>query len=93
MPICLNPLPSLSCSRPPALQLGHQAANCTTGTVNWRAMYGENAFVMRPAVFQSDIEAAQKAKQIDFEDLEKRARDYAKVRGCGLAREPPSRVG
>lgn len=68
-------------------QLGHQAANCTTGTVNWRAMYGENAFVMRPAVFQSDIEAAQKAKQMDFEDLEKRARDYAKMREEGGA--PP----
>lgn len=64
------------------LQLGHQAANCTTGTVNWRQMYGENAFSMRPAIFQSDLDAAKKSKQIDFEDLEKRARDYAKV-GAG----------
>lgn len=61
-------------------QLGHQAAQCTTGTVNWRAMYGESAFEMRPAVFHSELEAAKKAKQVDFEDLEKRAKDYAKMR-------------
>lgn len=73
------------------MQLGHQAANCTTGTVNWRAMYGENAFVMRPAMFQSDIEAAEKAKQIDFDDLEKRARDYAKVGSGSYACRRPSR--
>lgn len=61
-------------------------------------MYGENAFVMRPAVFQSDIEAAQKAKQMDFEDLEKRARDYAKVGSsparpeCSSTRGQPGRM-
>jgi hypothetical protein len=42
-------------------------------------MYGESAFEMRPAVFHSELEAAKKAKQVDFEDLEKRAKDYAKV--------------
>ncbi|KAL4859448.1 hypothetical protein ACK3TF_000549 [Chlorella vulgaris] len=61
-------------------QLGHQAAQCTVGTVNWRAMYGENAFHMQPTVFQSDLDAAKKQKQIDFADLEARARDYAKMR-------------
>lgn len=68
-------------------QLGHQAAQCTTGTVNWRAMYGEDAFDMRPAIFQSDIEADKKAKQVDFEDLKRRAEDYAKMRAEGGA--PP----
>jgi hypothetical protein len=63
--------------------MGHQAAQCTVGTVNWRAMYGENAFVMRPTLFHSDIEAAKKAKQIDFEELEKSARAYAKARREG----------
>ncbi|EFN59143.1 expressed protein [Chlorella variabilis] len=63
-------------------QLGHQAAQCTTGTVNWRAMYGESAFTMQRAVFQSDVEAKRKAsgKLIDFSDLEKRAKDYAQMR-------------
>ena len=27
-------------------------------------MYGENAFTIRPAVFQSDIDRAKKAKQV-----------------------------
>lgn len=61
-------------------QLGHQAAQCTTGTVNWRAMYGENAFTMRRAVFQSELDAIKKSKQVDFSDLEKRAKDYAQMR-------------
>jgi hypothetical protein len=43
-------------------------------------MYGDNAFHMQPTVFQSDLDAAKKQKQIDFADLEARARDYAKVR-------------
>lgn len=40
-------------------------------------MYGEDAFNMRRAVFQSDIDAAKKAKEIDFEALERQAREYA----------------
>lgn len=42
-------------------------------------MYGDNAFRIVPTVFQSELDAAKKAKQVDFDDLEKRARDYAKV--------------
>lgn len=64
-------------------QLGHQAAQCTTGTVDWPSIYGPDVFKVRKAVFQSDIDAAKKAKQINFEDLERRARNYAKVGGCG----------
>lgn len=46
-------------------------------------MYGDHAFTIKPTIFQSDIEAAKKANLVDFDDLEKRARDYAKVRlGC-----------
>jgi hypothetical protein len=63
--------------------MGHQAAQCTTGTVNWRSMYGEDAFRMRPTLFQSDIEAAAKSKQIDLVELEKNARAYAKARKEG----------
>ncbi|KAI7836689.1 hypothetical protein COHA_009465 [Chlorella ohadii] len=53
-------------------------------------MYGENAFTIRPAVFQSDIDRAKKAKQVNFEDLERRARDYAKMRleGPAPAQQP-----
>lgn len=72
------------------LQLGHQAAQCSVGTVNWRAMYGEHAFIHKKPVFPSDIYAKQKAKQIDFEELEKRAKEYAlaKEEGRELPEEP-----
>lgn len=43
-------------------------------------MYGEDVFKLKKAVFQSDIEALKKAKEINFAELEKRARDYAKMR-------------
>lgn len=65
------------------MQLGHQAAQCTVGTVDWRQMYGEDVFKLKKAVFQSDIEALKKAKEINFAELEKRARDYAKVKPSG----------
>ena len=69
------------------LQLGHQAAQCTVGTVNWQQMYGEDVFKLKKAVFQSDIDALKKAKEINFTELEKRAKDYAKV---GLRRSAPT---
>lgn len=61
-------------------QLGHQAANCPNGTIDWQRMYGAHAFVMHAPIFQSDIDAAKKAKQIHFQELEQQARDYAKMR-------------
>ncbi|GMH44404.1 hypothetical protein BSKO_12356 [Bryopsis sp. KO-2023] len=60
-------------------QLGHQAANCTTGTINWRQIYGEDAFRIKPPIYWSDIVKKQKAKEVNFEELEKRARDYARM--------------
>lgn len=53
-------------------------------------MYGESAFTMQRAVFQSDVEAKRKAsgKLIDFSDLEKRAKDYAQVGGGACRRDP-----
>eukprot|EP00798_Chlamydomonas_sp_ICE-L_P020274 gene20274-27032_t len=60
-------------------QLGHQAANCTSGTVNWRQLYGDGAFIMRGPQYFSEEIARKKAKEVDFEALEKRARGYAKA--------------
>lgn len=62
-------------------QMGHQAAQCTVGTINWREMYGDDAFKIRPTVFQSDIDAVAKARKIDFAQLEEAARGWAQVRG------------
>lgn len=57
--------------------MGHQAAQCTVGTVNWRNMYGAESFLLRRPIFWSEVEAAMKAKKINFTELEAKAREYA----------------
>lgn len=63
--------------------MGHQAAQCSVGTVNWKNMYGPEAFLLRRPVFWSEIEAAMKAKAIDFKNLEAKAKEYAAARRQG----------
>jgi hypothetical protein len=46
-------------------------------------MYGPEAFVLRRPVFWSEIEAAMKAKTIDFKNLEAKAKEYAEARRQG----------
>jgi hypothetical protein len=61
------------------VQLGHQAVNCTNGTINWKQIYGDEAFRLKKPIYESDYQALKKSKQVDLVDLEKRARQYAKV--------------
>lgn len=65
------------------MQLGHQAAQCTVGTINWRQLYGESAFQLNPTVFQSDIDAVQRARTVDYAKLDEAAKAWAKVGWCG----------
>jgi hypothetical protein len=62
-------------------QVGHYAAQCPQGSqdVDFHRLYGQHAFVMRQAVFQSDLDAAKQAKEINFYQLEKKAKEYAEV--------------
>eukprot|EP00884_Botryococcus_braunii_P022029 jgi/Botrbrau1/850/Bobra.0352s0043.1 len=60
-------------------QLGHQAVSCTNGTINWRQIYGDDAFRLKAPLYESDYQRIKKEKQIDFEALSKRARDYAEA--------------
>mmetsp|Transcript_24229 Transcript_24229/g.52944 ORF Transcript_24229/g.52944 Transcript_24229/m.52944 type:complete len:159 (+) Transcript_24229:142-618(+) len=60
-------------------QLGHQAAQCTSGTVNWRQIYGDSTFILRGPVYWSEELARLKARQVNHGDLEKRAREFAKT--------------
>jgi hypothetical protein len=60
------------------------AAMCPNGTVNWKQIYGEDAFVLRPPIYESDLREKRRAKQFDAADIEKRAREYAEVRGRWL---------
>lgn len=59
--------------------MGHQAANCTNGTINWRQIYGDEAFKLKAPVMPSEFDQAKKDKVVDLIALEKRAREYAKV--------------
>ncbi|KAL3149148.1 hypothetical protein ABBQ32_001983 [Trebouxia sp. C0010 RCD-2024] len=59
-------------------QVGHQAAQCTNGTINWKGIYGEDAFVLKEPLYHSDYSRIAKEKQVDLTALEARARQYAK---------------
>lgn len=61
-------------------QLGHQAVNCTNGTINWRQIYGDEAFILREPIYWSEIVDRRKAKEIDLQDLEKKAREHARAK-------------
>lgn len=61
------------------LQLGHQAVSCTNGTINWRQIYGDDAFRLKTPLYESDYQQMRKEKEIDFEALAKRAKEYAEV--------------
>lgn len=56
------------------------AAACPNGTVNWKQIYGDEAFVHRPPVYESELMERRKAKQVDAADLAKRAQEYAQAR-------------
>lgn len=61
-------------------QLGHQAVNCSNGTINWKQIYGEEAFRLKQPIYASEYDQMAKAKQINYEDLTKRAMEYAKLK-------------
>lgn len=59
-------------------QVGHQAAQCTNGTINWKGIYGEDAFKLREPLYHSDYSRIAQEKKVDLTALEERARQYAK---------------
>ena len=61
------------------LQLGHQAAQCTNGTINWRQLYGDESFRLKQPLYESDLLNMHKAKSVDLQHLEAQARQYAAV--------------
>ena len=61
------------------MQVGHQAAQCTNGTINWKGIYGEDAFKLKEPLYHSDYSRIAKEKQVDLTALEARAQQYAKV--------------
>lgn len=65
------------------VQLGHQAANCSTGTVNWKNMYGAKAFLIQPTIFQSDLEDIRNRKRVNMKGLEADVEQYAKRKQDG----------
>lgn len=67
--------------------MGHQAAHCTTGTINWLQFYGEETFRVQPSILPSDMEAMKKARRIDFGVLADKAKEFVEVgRGGGWER-------
>lgn len=51
------------------VQMGHQAAQCKTGTIPWRQVFGDEAFVVRKPVFWTDVLAKREARKVSHEKL------------------------
>lgn len=49
------------------------------GQINWRALYGEEAFRLKQPLFESELQKLRAEKQINYKDLEEQAKEYAKV--------------
>eukprot|EP00892_Ulva_mutabilis_P002114 jgi/Ulvmu1/11903/UM081_0062.1 len=58
--------------------MGHQAAQCKTGTIPWRQVFGDEAFVVRKPVFWTDVLAKRNARKVDHEKLAADAVAYAR---------------
>ena len=52
---------------------------CPNGTVQWKAIYGEDEFVIKAPVFESDLRARRALKTVDAAALAKSAREFAEV--------------
>lgn len=63
-----------------AMQLGHQAINCTNGTINWKQIYGEESFKLKAPVYPSEYDAYRKGKQVDAKKMKELAEEWRKVR-------------
>jgi hypothetical protein len=62
---------------------------CPNGTVNWKQIYGEDAFILRPPIYESQLRERRKLRTVDEADLRQRAEAYAKV---GIGHTPGSRL-
>lgn len=60
-------------------QVGHQAVECPNGTVNWKQIYGEEAFILRAPVYESQLREKRKLRTVDEEGLREKAEAFAKV--------------
>ena len=45
-------------------QLGHQASVCTNGTINWKQIYGDDAFRLKQPIYESDYQKLREAKKV-----------------------------
>jgi len=59
--------------------MGHQAANCKTGTIKFREVFGDDAFIMRRSVFSTDMAATRAARQVEYDVLSADALEYARA--------------
>lgn len=47
--------------------------------MNWRQIYGDDAFIIKPPMYWSDYQRILERKKINIEELEMQAVEYAKV--------------
>lgn len=59
--------------------MGHQAAVCPNGTIDWRAVYGDKAFVVIPPIYPDHWKKLVTPLKIDVDDIAKNAEAYREV--------------
>lgn len=65
--------------------VGHQAAQCTNGTINWRRLYGDESFRLKDPLYESQLLQIHKDREIDLAALEARARQYSEMKSSTAA--------
>lgn len=84
LPLCMElTLPGHCSLTHTYAQVGHQAVECPNGTVNWKQIYGEEAFILRPPIYESQLRARRQLRTVDEADLRQRADAFAKVGSSG----------
>lgn len=69
---------------------------CPNGTVNWKQIYGEEAFILRPPIYESQLRERRQLRTVDEADLRQKAEAFAKVGSgcvCGLGEEGAGKQG
>lgn len=60
-------------------QLGHQAVTCPNGTIDWRAVYGDKTFILRPPLYSDQWKSLMEPLPVDIDAIAKQAEEYGKV--------------
>ena len=60
-------------------KFGAPATQNANGTINWRALYGEEAFRLNPPLYESELQKIRASAGPDLKSIEQQAKEFAEV--------------